>query len=162
MTSTAPRQSVAPFIRTYICYFTNNHSFAKRLSRFVRNAWCKYNDFMGESAWAAMTEYPDWWLKQQKVMFSQSRGYKSQAEVLPWLISGEASLSWLVDSCLLFVAFPLWFTEGESDWAPHSSASSFSYKDTSPIRLESSNLLTSLNLNYLPKNPISKYSHIES
>ena len=40
--------------------------------------------------------------------------------------------------------------------------SSSSYKDTSPIELEELHPYDHINLNYLPKGPISTFSHVEA
>lgn len=95
----------------------------------------------------------------EKCIFLQFRGLKSKIMVPSGLVSGESSLPGLkIVAFLLCVhlVFPLCLcTKTERVlWG----VSSSSYKDISLIRIGLT-LMTSLNLNYLLKGPISKYSH---
>lgn len=102
------------------------------------------------------------WLKYQTLIFSEFRAWKSKIQVLIGLVAGETSLSGhlgLRRWCLLAVYSHNLSSMCTTRDREISSASSCSCKDTRPVGLQPA-LVTSFNLNYLLKNPISKYHHI--
>ena len=96
------------------------------------------------------------WFKQQKFIFSVW-GCKSKIKVPSALVFGETFPGLQTAAFLLspHMAFPLCgWGEREISGVPFSS-----YKDTKPIVLRPYHC-DLINLNYVPKNPISKYSHV--